>query len=351
MSRGRLTSAVSIECVTSDRRLGDIIDLRGSHAQRTSSRLLQSVDKQCTVRISGLNRFGPCPLVTLADDDAVEFLLLPLVSVLRRHGRRSQKYVFRHSPYSYIPHLNLSLAVILLSFVLAVGFLMIILSCALWSNWLPLLVGGSTFPLPSPYLRIPLLLPANNSCIRTALTFVLAPLPNALFSHCGADDFSTDYGEGSSPVDLGRFITAFIVVTGFSLPLVLAHSEIIKSGASIMSLIGGGYVRSYSVASALPCLLTTSAFTSRAALYMGLLWPTQPLSDKKILNTNSSSAVPSQEPACINQWSDIITALHLLRFSLQNRAVLRLGRGHLLLVREPITYIASIPSDLVVEIN
>ena len=34
------------------------------------------------------------------------------------------------------------LAVILLSFVLAVGFLMIILSCALWSNWLPLLVGA-----------------------------------------------------------------------------------------------------------------------------------------------------------------------------------------------------------------
>jgi len=103
--------------------------------------------------------------------------------------------------------------VILLSFVLAVGFLMIILSCALYSNWLPLLV---------------------------ALTFVLAPLPNALFAHCGGDDFSTD--EGSSPVDLGRFITAFIVVTGFSLPLVLAHSEIIKSGASVMSLIGGGLV-------------------------------------------------------------------------------------------------------------
>jgi hypothetical protein len=32
-------------------------------------------------------------------------------------------------------------AVILLSFVLAVGFLLIILSCALWQNWLPLLVG------------------------------------------------------------------------------------------------------------------------------------------------------------------------------------------------------------------
>jgi hypothetical protein len=39
-------------------------------------------------------------------------------------------------------------AVILLSFVLAVGFLMIILSCALWSNWLPLFVGSSSSFLP-----------------------------------------------------------------------------------------------------------------------------------------------------------------------------------------------------------
>ena len=40
-----------------------------------------------------------------------------------------------------IAHPIITTAVILLSFVLAVGFLMIILSCALWSNWLPLLVG------------------------------------------------------------------------------------------------------------------------------------------------------------------------------------------------------------------
>ncbi|KAH8106970.1 vacuolar protein sorting 55 protein [Cristinia sonorae] len=104
--------------------------------------------------------------------------------------------------------------VILLSFVLAVGFLMIILSCALWSNWLPLLV---------------------------ALTFVLAPLPNAIFAHCGGDDFSADY-EGSGPVDLGRFITSTVVVTGFALPLVLAHSEIIKPGACGMSIVGGALV-------------------------------------------------------------------------------------------------------------
>jgi len=104
--------------------------------------------------------------------------------------------------------------VILLSFVLAVGFLLIILSCALWANWLPLLV---------------------------ALTFVLAPLPNALFAHCGGDDFSSDY-DGSGPVDLGRFITSIIVVTGFSMPVILAHAEVIHPAASVMSIVGGALV-------------------------------------------------------------------------------------------------------------
>lgn len=116
---------------------------------------------------------------------------------------------------------------------------MIILSCALWSNWLPLFVGSFC-------LLVHHLLPPADTV--TALTFIVAPLPNALFSHCGAEDLSHDYGEGSGPIDLGRFITAFIVVTGFALPLMLAHSEIIKPGASVMSLIGGGYVRSYSAA-------------------------------------------------------------------------------------------------------
>jgi len=105
--------------------------------------------------------------------------------------------------------------VILLSFVLAVGFLMIILSCALWQNWLPLLV---------------------------ALTFVLAPLPNALFSHCGSDEFAASYGEGSGPLDLGRFITSIVVVSGFALPIILAHSEVIDPKACVMSIIGGGLV-------------------------------------------------------------------------------------------------------------
>jgi len=104
--------------------------------------------------------------------------------------------------------------VILLSFVLAVGFLLIILSCALWANWLPLLV---------------------------ALTFVFAPLPNALSASCGGDEFSAEY-DGPGRSDLGRFITATIVVTGFAFPLVLAHSEVIRPGACAMSIIGGSLV-------------------------------------------------------------------------------------------------------------
>jgi hypothetical protein len=104
--------------------------------------------------------------------------------------------------------------VILLSFVLAVGFLLIILSCALWANWLPLLV---------------------------ALTFVLAPLPNALLAHCGGDEFSSSDGT-TGAVDLGRFLTSIVVVTGFALPVVLTHSEVVKPGACVMSIIGGGLV-------------------------------------------------------------------------------------------------------------
>lgn len=73
-----------------------------------------------------------------------------------------------------------------------------------------------------------------------ALTFVLAPLPNALFSHCGVDDISSY--ENSAPLDLGRFITAMVVVTGFALPIVLAHSEIINTKACVMAIAGGGCV-------------------------------------------------------------------------------------------------------------
>ncbi|CAI4216859.1 unnamed protein product [Parascedosporium putredinis] len=100
--------------------------------------------------------------------------------------------------------------IIALSFVLAVGFLLVILSCALWKVYYPLLVVA---------------------------TYVLAPVPNWICSHCAnPDDFESS---SSAVLDLGKFCTGFMVVMGMALPVVLAHADLIKVEAMIMSITGG----------------------------------------------------------------------------------------------------------------
>lgn len=95
-----------------------------------------------------------------------------------------------------------------------------ILSCALYANWLPLL---------------------------NALTFVLAPLPNSICSRCaGADDFSADYN--SAYVDLGNWLTSAMVVMGFAMPITLAHAGAITDMAGVMSIAGGALVYGTSAA-------------------------------------------------------------------------------------------------------
>ncbi|KEY73262.1 hypothetical protein S7711_01383 [Stachybotrys chartarum IBT 7711] len=101
--------------------------------------------------------------------------------------------------------------IIALSFVLAVGFLLVILSCALWKVYYPLLVVA---------------------------TYVLAPLPNWICGQCAnPDDFVES--SGAAILDLGRFLTGFFVVMGIALPVVLANSGLIQVEAMIMSIIGG----------------------------------------------------------------------------------------------------------------
>lgn len=69
---------------------------------------------------------------------------------------------------------------------MAIGFLLVILSAALWQQYLPLLVVA---------------------------TYVLAPLPNWVCSHCGnPDDFIES--SGNAVVDFGRFLTGFLVLMG-----------------------------------------------------------------------------------------------------------------------------------------
>ncbi len=76
--------------------------------------------------------------------------------------------------------------IIALSFVLALGFLLVILSCALFHSYFPLLVVA---------------------------TYVVAPIPNWICSRCAnPDDFVES--AGAAVLDLGRFCTGFFVVMG-----------------------------------------------------------------------------------------------------------------------------------------
>ena len=71
--------------------------------------------------------------------------------------------------------------------VLAIGFLLVILSSALWQNYLPLLVVA---------------------------TYVIAPLPNWICSRCSNPDDFMDSGNSGAVIDFGRFVTGFLVVMG-----------------------------------------------------------------------------------------------------------------------------------------
>jgi len=76
-----------------------------------------------------------------------------------------------------------------LSFILAIGFILIILSSVLHHNPYPVLVVA---------------------------TYLLAPLPNIICGYCASPDDFIDSSSGSAGavVDFGRFMTGFLVVMG-----------------------------------------------------------------------------------------------------------------------------------------
>lgn len=102
--------------------------------------------------------------------------------------------------------------IISLSGFLALGFLLVILSCALFHNYYPLY---------------------------DILIFLLAPIPNSIFSKSlySTSDFMSESSNSGS--DLGHFLTGMLVTSGISLPLVFCHCQLIGSVSCVMSMIGG----------------------------------------------------------------------------------------------------------------
>lgn len=103
--------------------------------------------------------------------------------------------------------------ILLLSCLMTLGFVLIVLSGALYENWLTLIVVAM---------------------------FLLAPLPNSLCGHTTSDDFMSDAPDLLA--DFGRFLTGFFLMSGVALPVVLAHVGLINTNAMLMSLAGGGIV-------------------------------------------------------------------------------------------------------------
>lgn len=103
--------------------------------------------------------------------------------------------------------------IFVLSCVLSLGFVLIVLSGALYENWLTLVVVAM---------------------------FLLAPLPNSLCGHATSDDFMSDAPDLLA--DFGRFMTGFFLTSGVALPVVFAHVGLIHFNAMLMSLVGGAIV-------------------------------------------------------------------------------------------------------------
>ncbi|EPX71344.1 vacuolar sorting protein Vps55 [Schizosaccharomyces octosporus yFS286] len=98
-----------------------------------------------------------------------------------------------------------------LSSVLAIGFMLVILSGALYRNWFPLLI---------------------------VIPFLLAPLPQLLTErYSSSHDFLQE--EDRNLLDFGRFVFGAIISTGFALPIVFINVSLTNIPASVMSCIGG----------------------------------------------------------------------------------------------------------------
>jgi len=111
---------------------------------------------------------------------------------------------------STLPNLKIMLA---LAFALTLGIVCNIIAGVIWQNWWPLLI---------------------------IVFYFLSPIPDFVCSRCGLNDPLDISGRNFK--DLGYFLTGMLVISGFGLPAVLAHNNVITIGALILCLGGGAIV-------------------------------------------------------------------------------------------------------------
>lgn len=103
-----------------------------------------------------------------------------------------------------------------LSIILSMGFLLVILA-AIYGNWYPIIIG---------------------------IIFLMAHLPVAITK---AITSSSDYEFNFDPnannanvvIEFGQFLSAFFIVSGIYLPILLHHSLILNQFAMILTIVGG----------------------------------------------------------------------------------------------------------------
>jgi hypothetical protein len=104
-----------------------------------------------------------------------------------------------------------------LSGMLALGFLMIVLSTALYGSWMPILDG---------------------------LLFSLAHIPYLLTNLGSSSEYQTGFDDisaftGNNVADFGKWISSFLVTSGIALPVVLCRSKVLTTIGSGLSIVGG----------------------------------------------------------------------------------------------------------------
>ncbi|CAI5760311.1 unnamed protein product [Candida verbasci] len=106
-----------------------------------------------------------------------------------------------------------------LSIILSIGFLLVILA-GIYGNWFPIIIG---------------------------IIFAIAHLPvaitkNLVSSNSSDYDFNFDSTTSLNSkfiIEIGQFITSFLLISGIYLPILLTHSKILTEFASALTIVGG----------------------------------------------------------------------------------------------------------------